>query len=500
MVTHIMGMFDTSAWDIPEQQTHTPDPEATGQTIDDVDLVEIERGPVLKFVVAFAIGFFFFLIPVPWEGSFTVPFDIAVSWITENFPTGANVYALLLVLAGGIFTTMAEIQARGWITFSERLNHWFDLEYWETAVYFWFFRVVGAILAPIVFLAELGIMELGPGEIHAPGVGPLVWGTLIISVAVIVPIGAIFINLFVELGGLEFVGTLARPIMRPLFKIPGRSALDAMASWVGSYSVGLYVTRNVFDRGEYSKRDVYVISTCFATVSIGFVGVVAATLDFLHLFPLIFLCYMICIGITGAILVRIPPLSRVPPTYIERPNPETPFVGSPGDYWRFAVSEAVKKSKEGTTLVGAAWRGFVDGLKLAILILGTILAVGLAAVVVAEFTPTFDLLTQPLIPVFELLGIPDAELVAPASIIGITEMFIPALLVVEASPMARFFIAILSISQLIFFSAVGPMMMDMFQDIPIRFRDLLLLFFMRTAILIPIIAVMTHIVAALGLI
>lgn len=158
----------------------------------------------------------------------------------------------------------------------------------------------------------------------------------------------------------------------------------------------------------------------------------------------------------------------------------------------------MKKAEEGGSLTGAAWRGFVDGLKLAILILGTILAVGLAAVLLAEYTDVFDVLAQPIVPNIELLGIPDAALVAPATIIGITEMFIPALLVVEAAPKAKFFVAVLSITQLIFFSAVGPMM-DMFSDIPIRFRDLVLLFFMRTAILVPLIAAITHVVAALGL-
>lgn len=110
----------------------------------------------------------------------------------------------------------------------------------------------------------------------------------------------------------------------------------------------------------------------------------------------------------------------------------------------------------------------------------------------------FDVISQPLVPVIELLGIPDAEIVAPATIIGITEMFIPALLVAEADVMARFFIAVLSISQLIFFSATGPMMMDMFSDVPIRFRDLVLLFVLRTIILVPVIAAMTHLLAAFG--
>ncbi|WP_256390830.1 hypothetical protein [Natronoarchaeum rubrum] len=56
-------------------------------------------------------------------------------------------------------------------------------------------------------------------------------------------------------------------------------------------------------------------------------------------------------------------------------------------------------------------------------------------------------------------------------------MFIPALPVVEAAPTARFFVAVLSISQLIVFSAVGPMI-DLFGGIPIRFRDLVVLFAM----------------------
>ncbi|XVH32955.1 YjiH family protein [Haloferacaceae archaeon DSL9] len=486
-------MFDERTWSREDQRTHAVEREPTPRTIDDIDLAAIEPRSVAKFALAFTIGFVFFLVPVPWEGQITVPFDIAVSGITATFPTGVSVYAALLIVAGGLLTTAAELRKRTTLSVDDRAAKAAALSYWETSSTFWLLRVAGAVLAPIL------LFELGPGWLHTPGTGGLVWGTLILSVAVIIPLGAVFVNLFVELGGLEFVGTMARPIMRPLFHVPGRAALDGVASWVGSYSVGLYVTRNVFDRGEYSKRDVYIISTCFATVSIGFVGVVAATVELLHLFPVIFLAYLVCIAVTAAILVRVPPLSRIPDEYVSAPNPETPFRGSPREYLRFALSEAVKKAKDGGTLVGAARRGFVDGLKLAVLILGTILAVGLAAVLIAEHTPTFDILAQPLVPVIAALGIPNPEVVAPATIIGITEMFIPALLVADAEPMARFFVAVLCISQLIFFSAVGPMMMDMFNDIPIRFRDLVVLFAMRTAILVPVIAAMTHLVAMLGL-
>ena len=470
-----------------QDRTWTIDGAPSARDIDEIDLNELETGPIARFVIAFVVGAIFFLVPVPWQGEITVPFDIVVSTITASFPDAVGVYALAIIIAGGMLTTLAEIDARGAISLNA------DLSYFESSVAFWALRVLGALLAPVMFF------KLGPDWLHTPATGEFMWSTLIYSVGVIIPIGAIFITIFVELGGLEFVGTLARPVMNPLFKLPGRAALDSLASWVGSYSVGLYVTRNVFDRGGYNKREVFIISTCFSTVSIGFVGVVAATLDMLALFPVIFLAYFVCVVICAAILVRVPPISTIPEEYVAEPDPEVPFVGSLREYLRFALSEAVEKAKEGETFAGAAWRGFVDGLKLTALILGTILAVGLAAVLLSAYTPTFDILGAPLVPVVDLLGLPNAETVAPATIVGITEMYVPVLLIQNAAPMARFFIAVLAVSQLIFFSSVGPMTMDMFSDVPVRFRDLVALFVMRTVILVPLIAGITHLVAALGL-
>lgn len=120
-------------------------------------------------------------------------------------------------------------------------------------------------------------------------------------------------------------------------------------------------------------------------------------------------------------------------------------------------------------------------------------------VLLSAYTPTFEILGTPLVPIIDLLELPNAETVAPATIVAITEMYVPVLLVEEAAPMARFFIAVLAVSQLIFFSSVGPMTMDMFSDVPVRFRDLVALFVMRTVILVPLIASITHLVAAFGL-
>jgi nucleoside recognition membrane protein YjiH len=295
------------------QETWTIDTEPSTKRIEDINLNEYAVGPVLKFVIAFAIGAFFFLLPVPWEGSITVPFDIVVSSLTEQFPGAVGIYSVAIIVAGALLTTLTKVGV------GEQFD--IDLGYYESSNVFWALRVAGALLAPVMFF------KLGPAWLHTAETGGFMWHTLIYSVGVIIPIGAVFITIFVELGGLEFIGTLARPVMKPLFNVPGRAALDSLASWVGSYSVGLYVTRNVFERGGYNKQEVFIIATCFSTVSIGFVGVVAATLGMLPLFPVIFLAYFVSVIICAAILVRLPPISTMPEEYIAEPDPEIAFSG-----------------------------------------------------------------------------------------------------------------------------------------------------------------------------
>jgi len=463
-----------------------PEPKPISQ----LDIEPFQKKPFFVFLISFIIGIGFFLFPVTHEGTTTVPFDIVVDYITGNFPAAVGTYVLISILISAFFSSVAYLNKNR----QDKMMANIQLtDYYESGPVFTLLRVAGAVIAILIYF------EIGPAALLDPDIGGLMWESLTFSVAIIIPIGAIFLSLFVLLGGLEFVGTLARPLMNPLFKVPGRAALDALASWIGSYSVGMYVTNLVFRDGGYSKRHVFINATCFATVSIGFVGVVAATLELLHVFQYIFFSYLICMAVAAFITVRIPPLSRVPDHYVSTPDPERPIKGSPGDYFKYAVSEAIKKVKEEGGFFQVAFKGFVDGLKLASLIIGTILAVGTFALLIAEFTPVFDWLGAPMVPLLRLFSIPDAEMLGPATLIGITEMFLPALMVVEATMPARFFIAVLSISQLIFFSAVGPMMMDMFSDIPIRFHQLVILFLLRTLIMIPIIAVIMHLLVSAGI-
>ena len=41
----------------------------------------------------------------------------------------------------------------------------------------------------------------------------------------------------------NLVGTLLSKVMRPVFNLPGRSAIDCIASWLGDGTIGVLLTR-----------------------------------------------------------------------------------------------------------------------------------------------------------------------------------------------------------------------------------------------------------------
>ncbi len=192
----------------------------------------------LRFLLPSALGLAFFALPVPVQGRVTVPFDLVVRWLVREMPTAVAVYCLALTVVGA-----ATVAVR-WRPTIPKL-----LEGFRTSTPLILLSLAGLALAILYFF------RIGPEVLLQDGVADLMWNTLALSVAVIVPLGATLLVLLVRYGLLEFIGTLMRPVMRPLFRLPGRSALDSLTSWVGSYSVGLYLTRKLMEEGYYSRRE-----------------------------------------------------------------------------------------------------------------------------------------------------------------------------------------------------------------------------------------------------
>ena len=121
------------------------------------------------------------------------------------------------------------------------------------------------------------------------------------------------------------------------------------------------------------------------------------------------------------------------------------------------------------------------------------MAVGTTALIIAEHTPIFTILGAPFVPLLELLQIPYAEQASKSIMVGFADMFVPSILVTEApSEMTRFVIAALSVTQLIYMSEVGALLLG--SKIPVTLLDLFLLFILRTLITLPVIALIAHLI------
>ena len=49
-----------------------------------------------------------------------------------------------------------------------------------------------------------------------------------------------------EFGLLEYIGVLIEPLMRPVFKVPGYAAIDAVTSFVANPTLGIFFTNKLY--------------------------------------------------------------------------------------------------------------------------------------------------------------------------------------------------------------------------------------------------------------
>ncbi|MBB4823026.1 nucleoside recognition membrane protein YjiH [Sporosarcina luteola] len=414
-----------------------------------------------KFFVFSAIGAFMFFVPVTIGEKNSIMLDHMVSWIQTNATGALPYYALLIIMAGAVYPFASGTWKKS-----------------KVDMIFSFFKVVGLIVGVML------IFNIGPAWLFEPDMGPFLLNKLVIPVGLLVPIGAVFLALLVGYGLLEFVGVLVQPVMRPIWRTPGRSAIDAVASFVGSYSLGLLITNRVYKEGKYTGREAAIIATGFSTVSATFMVVVAKTLDLMSMWNLYFWVTLAVTFIVTAITVHLWPLRSIKDEYYEGSIPQ-PEVKPEGKRFSAAWSEAMETVSKAPTFGRNLVTNVRDGLLMAMAILPSILSIGLLGLMLAEFTPVFDWIGYMFYPFTWALQLPEPMLVAKASALGIAEMFLPAMLVVESALVVKFVIAVVSVSSIIFFSAVVPCIVS--TEIPISIPQLVAIWVQRVILTIIIV-------------
>lgn len=122
-----------------------------------------------------------------------------------------------------------------------------------------------------------------------------------------------------------------------------------------------------------------------------------------------------------------------------------------------------------------------------------VLSWGTLALIIATYTPVFDWISYPMGMYLQLLGVEEAFAVAPATLVGFTDMFIPALLIgAVESVKTKFIIGVLSLVQIIYLTEVGAIIIK--SEIPLNLWKLFVLFLERTIIAIPLIVLFANLV------
>lgn len=440
----------------------------------------IPRAHLLKFLIPSLIGVLLFLIPFQFGETVNIGMGLMADGLQTLLGGALPAIALGVLCVSVMVTLYVKLAKPAWAR-QGHFNEMFDVGPVWIAM-----RVLGAVFVIMTFF------QVGPEFVTASFTGGVMLNDLAPVLLTFFFFAALLLPFLVEFGFMEFIGTMVRKPFRVIFNLPGRSAIDATASWMGSGTVGVLITSQQYEQGFYNGREASVIATNFSVASIAFSLLVVNFVNLNHLFIPFYFTVVVSGLIAAVIVSRIPPLSRKSDDYHEPvgcqlSEERTDNVG----LLRYSLLQATRRAAGAPGPKALARLALLNVIDIFLTLLPLVFAIGTVALILAEFTPLFTWLSYPMVPVLELLRIPEAQAAAPATLVGFADMFLPAVLATNIeSELTRFVIACLSMTQLVYMSEIGALLLK--SKIPIKFWELAVVFLLRTAITLPIIAFMAH--------
>ncbi|MFZ0371020.1 MAG: YjiH family protein [Halobacillus sp.] len=436
---------------------------------------------LFKFLIPSIIGVLLFLVPISVDGTVTIGLGV----MADGLQAAISDYIPLFMTSVLWISAVGSIAIKG-ISQPAIRNHTFIAKLFDVGLFWIVLRLLGAVFA------TLTLTGAGPEVVSSELTGQVVLFDLIPVLMVWFLFASLFMPLLLEFGLMDFIGTMVRKVMHPLFKLPGRSSVDALASWMGSGTVGVLLTTQQYEGGYYSKREAAVVATNFSIASIAFSLVIARFIGIDHMFVQFYFTVAVCGIVAAVICPRLPPLSRKKSTYYG-PAGKQIDEAVPSGYssFQWAVEQAVSKADQVKSARSVINRGIFNVADIWLGLIPLVMALGTIALMVAEFTPIFTFLSYPFIPFLNVLQIPEAQAAAPAMIVGFADMFLPAVVGsgIE-SELTRFIIGVMSLTQLVYMSEIGILLIK--SKIPLNIGELFIIFLQRTVITLPIAALMAH--------
>lgn len=445
------------------------------------------KNRLLKFLIPSLLGLLLFIIPLPYGK--IIPIDgissvnIGIGLLAEIFKLSLsrwiNHLALIVIVGSALLTIISyfiKIKSTFW-------HHLLKVSpFWAIC------RILGAIFITMT------LSGTGHEIITSPDTGETMLGILP-SLLAIFFVSGFLLPLVVDFGLMDLLGTLISRSMTKLFRVPGRSAIDAISSWLGDGTLGIMITDMQLRNGYYTKREAAIISVCFSLVSLPFSTVIADQLGLMDMFVPFYLTVSLASFACALIIPRIPPISRIEDTTLDNiEHKKEQVVDKDANIYKFALDRAMDRAADAPSITTILKQGIKGTLDMYIALLPLVMAWGTIALIIANFTPFFQYLSYPLVHVLDLFNVDNAEVAAPAILVGFTDMFIPSIMVsgADVSDATKFIVGAISISQLVYLTETGAVILK--SRIPLNLKKIFIVFLLRSAISLPIIIIASKVV------
>ena len=378
---------------------------------------------LLRFAAPSLLGIAVFLVPFTLHGGPNTLLGHLKETLLALFAGREPELAAAVSTAAAVLALAAKFFRPAWIVRDEILHE--NL----TGGPVWFAaRVLAMPVALCVWLGAGQAAELG-GFVAAfvKEASFIVCGMTPRLVALAVVLGLLS-PLVMDFGLVQFIAVYASPVMRPLFRVPGRSAVDCVASWLGSSSMAVVFTAKMYDSGYYTGREAAAVVCGFSLAGIYNIYAVAELMNVGYALPQILLISYSSMILLAALLPRLAPLSSIPDEYISgrsryAARAEGRRRGMPVLRWAlFRGTAQARRMNAAKYLRESRYIIFS-------LIFSTVplmITFGTLLLLAADLTLAAKLIAAPFSALFFLLGSPEWEIVAESAVFAFVDQYLAA--------------------------------------------------------------------------
>lgn len=422
-----------------------------------------------RLVAGSLIGIITFFVKVPLADNSKIPVDYVIGFFKENLHTIYHWIMMFLSVGCVIYHSLQKnktsplasiVQAGLSIIFITSMMLGIGSEAWLNAV---------------------------QGSVNATG-----------NIICAIFVSSFFMPFLLEYGLMEAMGVICRPMMRKVFLTPGTSAIIGVSAFLGNYSMGHVASRQMYEEGKFTEKEMVIVAAGFSTCSIGLMLNLANYLDIMEYWNLYVLLVMIVTFTVTIFVSRIPPICR---------KSDACFQGKPtvleekytGNLIRDALSSGLEQAENAPSFYNVEKQIFQR-------IVPVIMEVASASIVIITFgsllandTDILKWLGIIYRPILQLFPFSLTEIDALVTGIGVSVIEpVMAGIVCDAeqlSIIARMVLAVVPYSAIIFFAGFIPSIHS--SKIPMKLWELLVLWIERALssllvlwILLPVITVL----------